>query len=78
MSEIYKSMSQVNPEFIWSYLTNKEFPCNLRKRSILNLKESVLRVMIQIILLLLLNPDSHKVNLKKNHRNIDYECLICQ
>ena len=36
INEIYKSIFQVNPEFMWSYFTHKEMPYNLRKRSIFN------------------------------------------
>ena len=35
MTEIYKSILQLNPEFMWSYFTHKDMPCNLRKGPIL-------------------------------------------
>ena len=28
---VYKSMSQLNPEFMWSYFTHKDMPYSLRK-----------------------------------------------
>ena len=31
VTEIYKSISQLNPEFMWSYFTHKDMPYNLRK-----------------------------------------------
>ena len=31
MTEMYKSISQLNPEFMWSYFTHKDMPYNLRK-----------------------------------------------
>ena len=37
MTEIYKSISQLNPEFMWSYFTHKDMPYNLRKSPILGL-----------------------------------------
>ena len=29
-TEIYQSISQLNPEFMWSYFTHKDMPYNLR------------------------------------------------
>ena len=29
-TEIYKSISQLNPEFMWSYFTHKDMPYNLK------------------------------------------------
>ena len=41
MTEIYKSISQINPEFMQSYFNQKELSCNLRKELPVNLgKES--------------------------------------
>ena len=37
MTEIYKSISQIDAQFMWTYLIYKELPYNLRKASILNL-----------------------------------------
>ena len=37
MMEIYKSISQLNPQFMWSFLTHKDIPYNLRKGTILGL-----------------------------------------
>ena len=39
-TEIYKSISQLNPEFMWSYFTHKEMPYNLRKGTILGLPKT--------------------------------------
>ena len=36
-TEIYKSLTDLSPEFIKSFFTVKEFPCNLRKGHTLNL-----------------------------------------
>ena len=35
MIEIYKSISQLNPQFMWSFFTHKDIPYNLRKGTIL-------------------------------------------
>ena len=41
MTEIYKSISQLNPEFMWSYFTHKKnMPYNLRKGPILGLPKT--------------------------------------
>ena len=40
MTEIYKSISQLSPEFMWSYFTHKDMPCNLRKGPILGLPKT--------------------------------------
>ena len=37
MIEIYKSISQLNPQFMWSFFTHKDIPYNLRKGPILGL-----------------------------------------
>ena len=37
MTEIFKSISQINPEFMWSFFQPKKLSYNLRKGSILNL-----------------------------------------
>ena len=31
MTETYKSISQINPEFMWSYFTHKDMSHNLTK-----------------------------------------------
>ena len=36
MTEIYKSIWQLNLEFMWSYFTHKDMPYNLRKGPILS------------------------------------------
>ena len=40
MTEIYKSISQLNPEFMWSYFTHKDMPYNLRKGPFLGLPKA--------------------------------------
>ena len=40
MTDIYKSIPQLNPEFIWSYFTPKEMAHNLRKWSILGISKT--------------------------------------
>ena len=37
VTEIFKSISQINPEFMWSFFKRKRLPHNLRKGPILNL-----------------------------------------
>ena len=40
MTEIYKSILQLNPEFVWSYFTHKDMPYNLRKVPFLGLPKT--------------------------------------
>ena len=40
MTEIYKSISQLNPQFIWSYFTRKDMRYNLRKGPALGLPKA--------------------------------------
>ena len=40
MTEIYKSISQLNPEFMWSYFTHKGMPYNLQKGPFLGLPKA--------------------------------------
>ena len=40
VAEIYKSISQLNPGFIWSYFTHKDMPYNLRKGPFLGLPKA--------------------------------------
>ena len=40
MTEISKSISQLNPEFMWSYFTHKDMPYNLRKGPFLGLPKT--------------------------------------
>ena len=40
MIEIYKSLSQLNPQFIWSFFTHKDIQYNLRKGPILGLPKT--------------------------------------
>ena len=40
MIEIYKSISQLNPQFMWSFFTHKDIPYNLRKGPILGLPKT--------------------------------------
>ena len=39
-TEIHKSISQLNPDFMWSYFTNKDMPYNLRKGPTLGLPKT--------------------------------------
>ena len=40
MIEIYKSTSQLIPQFLWSFFTHKDIPDNLRKGPILGLPKT--------------------------------------
>ena len=40
VTEIYKSISQLNSEFMWSYFTHKDMPYNLRKGPFLGLPKA--------------------------------------
>ena len=40
VTEIYKSISQLNPEFMWSYFTHKDMPYNLQKGPFLGLPKA--------------------------------------
>ena len=40
MIEIYKSILQLNPQFMWSFFTHKDIPYNLRKIPILGLPKT--------------------------------------
>ena len=40
MIEIYKSVSQLNPQFMWSFFTHKDIPYNLRNGPILGLPKT--------------------------------------
>ena len=40
MIEIYKSISQLNPQFMWSFFTHKDIPYNLRKGPFLGLPKT--------------------------------------
>ena len=40
VTEIYKSISQLNPKFMWSYFTHKDMPYNLRKGLFLGLSKA--------------------------------------
>ena len=40
MIEIYKSISQLNAQFMWSFFTHKDIPYNLRKGPILGLPKT--------------------------------------
>ena len=40
VTEIYKSISQLNPEFMWSYFTHKNMPYNFRKSPFLGLPKA--------------------------------------
>ena len=40
MIEIYKSISHLNPQFMWFLFTHKDIPYNLRKGPILGLRKT--------------------------------------
>ena len=40
VTEIYKNISQQNPEFMWSYFTHKDMPYNLQKGCFLGLPKA--------------------------------------
>ena len=40
MIEIYKSISRLNPQFMWSFFMHKDIPYNLRKGPILGLPKT--------------------------------------
>ena len=40
MIEIHKNISQLNPQFMWSFFTLKDIPYNLRKGPILGLPKT--------------------------------------
>ena len=40
MTEIFKSISQISPEFMWSFFKQKKLSNNLRKQPILNLPKT--------------------------------------
>ena len=40
MTEIYISISKLNPEFMWSYCTHKDIPYNIQKGPILGLPKT--------------------------------------
>ena len=40
MTEIYKSISHLNPEFMWPYFTHRDVPYNLRNSPVLNLPKT--------------------------------------
>ena len=37
MVEIYKSMNQINPEFMWEYFVKRDIPYNLRRKELCKL-----------------------------------------
>ena len=40
MTDIYKSISQLKPQFMWSFFTHKYIPYNLRKGTIFGLPKT--------------------------------------
>ena len=40
MIEIFRSISETNPEFMWSFLKQKRLPYNLKKGPIINLQST--------------------------------------
>ena len=70
MTEIFKSISQINPEFMWLFFKPKKLSYNLRKGPILNLPRSqsiyygTNAFPFRGFLLLKLNPAIQLLNLK--------------
>ena len=52
MAEIYKTISQLNSEFMWSYFTHKDMPYNLRKGAFLGLPKLICFTMVQMLFIL--------------------------
>ena len=92
MTEIFKSMSQVNSEFVWLCFKPKKLSCNLRKWPILNLPRTQSTChgtnAIHFRGSLILNNLPAKVKSSnsvfqfktkiKNLGNVDCGCLICR
>ena len=92
VTEIFKSISQINPEFMWSFFKPKKLSYNLRKGPILNLPRTQSTYYgtnaIHFRGSLIWNNLPAKVKSSnsifefktkiKNLRNIDCECLICR
>ena len=48
MTETYKSISQLNPQFMWSYLTHKYMPYNFEKVLLLAYQKLIHFTMVQM------------------------------
>ena len=92
MTEMYKSIWQLNPEFILSYFTHKDMPYNLRKGPILGLPKThsfyygtnavhFCRSLIWTDPPAIVNSSDSLFEFKnkiKNIGDIDCECLMCR
>ena len=92
VTEIFKSISQINPEFMWSFFKQKKLSYNLRKRPILILPRTQSTYYgtnaIHVRDSLIWNNLPAKVKSSnsvfefktkiKNLGNIDCGCLICR
>ena len=92
ITEIFKSISQINPEFMWSFFKQKRLSYNLRKGPILNLPRTqsiyysanAIHFRGSLIwnnLPVKVKSSSSVVEFKtkiKNLGNIDCGCLICR
>ena len=92
MAEIYKSISQLNTEFMWSYFKHKDMPYNLRKGPILGLPKTNLSfygtnaihfrdsLIWNNLPAVIKSSDSlfEFKNKVKNIGDIDCGCLICR
>ena len=92
MTEIYKSTSQLNPEFIWYYFTHEDMPYNLRKVPNLGLPKTHLfyygtnaahfrgSLIWNNLLAVAKSSDSffELKNKIKNIGDIDCRCFICR
>ena len=92
VTEIFKSISQINPKFMWSFFKPKKLSYNLRKGPILNLPKTQSAFYgtsaIHFRGSLIWNNLPAKVKSSilvfefktkiKNLGNIDWRCLICR
>ena len=92
VAEIFKSISQINPEFTWSFFKSKKLSCNFRKGPILNLARTQSTYygtnaihfrgsLIWNNLLAKVKSSNSVFQSKtkiKNLGNIDCGCLICR
>ena len=71
-TQIFKSISQINPEFIWSFFKQKKLSYKVRKGPILNLLNNLLATVK-------FSNSVFEFKTKiKNLRNINCRCLICR
>ena len=91
MTEIYKSILELNPEFMWSYSTHRDMPYSLKKGSTPGLPKAhsiyygknAVNFRVSLIwnnLLAVVKSSSSLFEFKnkiKSIENIDCGCLIC-